>query len=44
MQAARLWLTGLLNTECITADAMFVRLLMIVRVSLSMNGGLMLSH
>ena len=39
-QAPRLWLTGLLNTECITAGAMVVQLLMIVRVSLSMDGGL----
>ena len=38
-QAPRLWLTSLLNTECITAGAMVVRLLVIVCVSLSMNGG-----
>jgi len=43
-QAPRLWLAGLLNTGCITADAMVVRLLMIVCVSLAMNGCLMLSH
>jgi len=38
-QAPRLWLTGLLNTECITVGAMVVRQLLIVRVSLWMNGG-----